>query len=82
MPTALVTGCSSGFGLEATLALARRGWDVVATMRNLDKRERLDKAVADAGLATRVTVARLDVTDRASIDECVASCGPIDAVVK
>ena len=81
MPTALITGCSSGFGLEAVLAVARRGWDVVATMRNLDKRERLDKAVADAGLATRVTVARLDVTDVDSIRECVASCGPIDAVV-
>ena len=81
MSRVLVTGCSSGFGLEIVLAAARRGWDVVATMRNLDKRERLDKVVADAGLTTRVTVARLDVTDGESIAECVRTCGPLDAVV-
>lgn len=81
MPTALITGCSSGFGLEATLAVSRRGWRVVATMRNLDKRERLDNAVAEAGVIDRVDVARLDVTDPASIAEAVAAAGPLDAVV-
>lgn len=81
MARALVTGCSSGFGLEATLALARRGWDVVPTMRNLDKRERLDKRVADAGLNHRVTLQRLDVNDTTSIAAAVEAAGVLDAVV-
>jgi NAD(P)-dependent dehydrogenase (short-subunit alcohol dehydrogenase family) len=81
MPRALITGCSSGFGLEATLSLARRGWDVVATMRNLDKRDRLDKRVADAGLAHRMTVQQLDVNDAPSIAAAVEAAGPLDALV-
>lgn len=81
MPRVLVTGCSSGFGLDATVELARRGCDVVATMRNLDKRDRLDKTVADAGVAHRVHVARLDVTDDDSIVAAVRDAGELDAVV-
>jgi NAD(P)-dependent dehydrogenase (short-subunit alcohol dehydrogenase family) len=81
MPTVLVTGCSSGFGLDAAVELGRRGWDVVATMRNLDKRERLDKAVADAGVAHRVRLTRLDVNDAESITAAVAAAGELDAVV-
>ncbi len=34
---AVVTGSSSGIGLETSLALARNGFDTYATMRNLDK---------------------------------------------
>jgi NAD(P)-dependent dehydrogenase (short-subunit alcohol dehydrogenase family) len=81
MPRALITGCSSGFGLEATLSLARRGWDVVATMRNLDKRDRLDTRVTDAGLAHRVTVQQLDVNDAPSIAAAVGAAGQLDALV-
>ena len=37
MAVAVVTGCSSGIGLESALAFARRGDTTVATMRNLAK---------------------------------------------
>jgi NAD(P)-dependent dehydrogenase (short-subunit alcohol dehydrogenase family) len=33
MPTILITGCSSGFGLETARLFLDRGWDVVATAR-------------------------------------------------
>jgi NAD(P)-dependent dehydrogenase (short-subunit alcohol dehydrogenase family) len=81
--TVLVTGCSSGFGMLAAVSLAKSGWRVFATMRDVSKRGRLDAALAQAG-ATAEALA-LDVTRQASIDACVAqvmaSAGRIDALV-
>ena len=37
--TAVVTGASSGFGLLTAVELAKRGFSVIATMRNLDNRD-------------------------------------------
>ncbi|MDP3898206.1 MAG: SDR family NAD(P)-dependent oxidoreductase, partial [Mesorhizobium sp.] len=34
MKTILITGCSSGYGLETARHFHSRGWNVVATMRN------------------------------------------------
>jgi NAD(P)-dependent dehydrogenase (short-subunit alcohol dehydrogenase family) len=87
VPSVLITGTSSGFGLRATVEVARRGWRVVATMRNPAKRAPLDAALAEAGVAERVAVSQLDVTDSASIDACVRavleqSGGRLDAVVQ
>ena len=65
----LITGCSSGFGMVTAAELARRGWRVFATMRNLEKRARLDEAVA--GVPDRVEVLRLDVNDQDSVDETI-----------
>jgi NAD(P)-dependent dehydrogenase (short-subunit alcohol dehydrogenase family) len=80
----LVTGCSSGFGLETVTAAAQRGWRVFATMRNLDRREALDRALGEAGLQAEVL--ELDVTDGGSVRTAVAEVaertqGRIDAVV-
>ena len=33
MKTVLVTGCSSGYGLETARHFHSRGWNVIATMR-------------------------------------------------
>ena len=33
MKTVLITGCSSGFGLETARHFLDQGWNVVATMR-------------------------------------------------
>ncbi len=71
MSTILITGCSSGFGLETARYFADRGWDVVATMRS----PRADL------LSERVRVLALDVTDPASIAEAIRAAGPIDALV-
>ncbi len=47
---ALVTGASSGFGLLTSIELANAGFRVVATMRDLGRRERLSKLVRNVPL--------------------------------
>ena len=86
MRSVLITGTSSGIGLDTTVELARRGWRVHATMRDLDRREKLDAAVEGAGVAGRVELRQLDVTDPASIERAAAEVladtgGALDAVV-
>jgi NAD(P)-dependent dehydrogenase (short-subunit alcohol dehydrogenase family) len=73
MKTALITGCSSGYGLETARFFLDRGWQVIATMRTpredvLPRRERL-------------RVLALDVTKPESIAAAVAEAGPIDVLV-
>ena len=60
--TVLITGASSGFGLLTTVTLARRGWRVLATMRDLDRREKLETAARNAGVLERIEFLALDVT--------------------
>ena len=86
MRNVLITGTSSGFGLVTVVELAKRGWHVFATMRNLDKRERLEAALEAAGVAQNVEIGQLDVTDPASVRGAVertlaATGGRLDAVV-
>lgn len=71
MAVVLITGCSSGFGLAFATTFARRGHQVIATMRNLDRRAELDEAVRRGGLA-HVDVRQLDVTRPESIQSAVA----------
>jgi len=71
MKTVLITGCSTGLGIATTIQAAKAGYRVIATMRNLAKRETLDTALAEAGVAADIRA--LDVTDLGSIDACVSS---------
>ena len=79
----LITGCSSGIGLETALAFARRGDTTVASMRNLAKADQLTKRAADEGLD--IELVQLDVTDDASVAAAVAEVeqrhGAIDVLV-
>lgn len=43
---ALISGCSTGFGMLTTVEMVRRGFLVIATMRNLEKRDCLEKALS------------------------------------
>ena len=69
----LITGCSSGFGLETVRYFHDRGWTVIATMRT--PREDLLPS------SDRLRVLALDVTDAASIAKAVDAAGPIDVLV-
>ncbi|OKK17302.1 short-chain dehydrogenase [Streptomyces sp. CB00455] len=83
--TVLITGTSSGIGLAAAVGAARAGWQVIATMRDTGRAEPLRRAAAEAGVAERVQVKRLDVVDPGSIAACLeevlARYGRLDAVV-
>ena len=73
MKTILITGCSSGFGLETARHFLAQDWQVVATMR--EPRDDLLPA------SSRLRVLQLDVTDVHSIRRAVEAAGPIDVLV-
>ena len=73
MKTILVTGCSSGFGLEIARTFLARDWRVVATMRT----PRSDVLPP----SERLRLLALDVTDTGSIAHAVEAAGPIDVLV-
>lgn len=82
-PIALITGSSSGIGLETALYLARRGFIVWATMRNLQKADELHKIIESEKLP--IEIAQLDVCDESSVKNAVAQIlqksGRIDVLV-
>ncbi len=57
---ALITGSSSGFGLLIALVLARQGWQVIATMRDLSRRQELEQQAMQEGLQAQIDYVRLD----------------------
>lgn len=83
MPTVLITGCSSGIGKLTSLTFARRGDDVYATMRNLDRAHGLRQAVDEEGV--KLEILQLDVTDPGSViravDHVTSTAGAIDIAV-
>ncbi|MBJ8105451.1 SDR family oxidoreductase [Bacillus cereus group sp. N8] len=64
---AVITGASSGFGLLTTLELAKKGYLVIATMRNLEKQVNVLSQAAKLNLQQNIKVQQLDVTDPSSI---------------
>jgi len=82
---AVVTGASSGIGLLTAVELATEGFHVVATMRTLSKRTRLDEAAAVARVSERIEVRRLDVTEfdthEAFVTGVVKDLGHLDVLV-
>ncbi len=73
MNTVLITGTSSGYGLETARYFYEQGWSVIATMRN-----------PRAGLlpaSDRIRLLPLDVTKTESIHAVIKAAGPIDVLV-
>ena len=73
MKTVLITGCSSGYGLETARYFEAQGWNVIATMRTA-REDVLPRS-------ERLRVLALDVTKPASIAAALDASGPIDALV-
>ncbi len=71
--TALITGASSGFGLLTAVTLARRGWRVLATMRDVNRREKLETMARTAGVLERIEFLALDVTNAEQIAEVAST---------
>jgi NAD(P)-dependent dehydrogenase (short-subunit alcohol dehydrogenase family) len=80
-PVALITGCSTGIGFEASLVLARGGYRVFATMRNTKKAGALKRAAQ--GLP--VEILPLDVDQPVAVQKAVAviirKAGRIDVLI-
>ena len=86
MRTVLITGTSSGFGLLTSVTLDRRGWRVIATMRELSRRTELETLASAAGVRDSILIEQLDVTDSAHLSERAATLlvqagGALEAVV-
>jgi NAD(P)-dependent dehydrogenase (short-subunit alcohol dehydrogenase family) len=83
MANVLITGCSSGFGLEGALAFAGRGDRVYATVRNTRQCIELEQLAAAENLNIHPRL--LDVTRSDSFAEfvtaLVAEAGHIDVLV-
>jgi NAD(P)-dependent dehydrogenase (short-subunit alcohol dehydrogenase family) len=83
--TAIVTGSSSGFGLLTAVELAKAGFRVLATMRDLGRRELLDNAANSAGVGASIDIRQLDVTNFEAMPELVERAvhdyGHIDALI-
>jgi len=73
MKTVLITGCSSGYGLETAHHFHAQGWNVIATMR------KPRDGILPAG--DRLRVLALDVTQPQSIADALRASGPIDVLV-
>ncbi|WP_369914818.1 SDR family oxidoreductase [Xanthomonas sp. NCPPB 3005] len=73
MQTVLITGCSSGYGLETARHFLAQGWNVVASMRQPHP------ALLPASPDLRLLA--LDVTQPDSIALALEAAGPIDVLV-
>jgi NAD(P)-dependent dehydrogenase (short-subunit alcohol dehydrogenase family) len=80
---AVITGSSSGIGLESALILARNGYTTYATMRSPDKDTSLKAAVLNESLPIRIV--KLDVTNDSSVKNAIghiiSEVGMIDILV-
>lgn len=73
MKTVLITGCSSGYGLETARHFHSQGWNVAATMRN-PRADVLPRS-------ERLRVLALDITSPQSIAAALDASGAIDVLV-
>jgi NAD(P)-dependent dehydrogenase (short-subunit alcohol dehydrogenase family) len=80
--TALITGASSGLGLEATRELAALGFDVIMAARGKDRLEKAGEEIAKQYPKSKITSQVLDV---ANFDEVRSFAntfsGPIDVLM-
>ncbi len=84
MPTALVTGPTSGLGRAFAEAFARKGFDLVLVSRDGDRLERVAEELL-AGYGVRSEVLPADLSVRADVDRVAArladTSAPVTALV-
>lgn len=81
---AIVTGCSSGLGVQMAKALANQGADIVAVARRQNMIDEVAAKIAKE-YGVRTVAVRCDITDTAAVDamvdEVLARFGRIDILV-
>lgn len=83
MPTALITGASSGIGRSFAEQLAERGYDLVLVARREERlREIGDRLSAAHDIRAEVLAADLETDDgAASVERRIAAGAPLDLVI-
>ena len=69
--TVLITGSSTGLGLETALYLAERGFRVYATLRDLSQQDDILDAAKERRVSLRVV--QLDVNDAESVEAAIGT---------
>ncbi|MEQ6390476.1 SDR family oxidoreductase [Bacillaceae bacterium S4-13-58] len=77
---AIVTGSSSGFGLLTSIELAKSGFQVLATMRNIEKADVFKSITSDPEILNRITPLELDVTINQTFDQFQRKLESLDRV--
>ncbi|VEF47638.1 short chain dehydrogenase [Bacillus freudenreichii] len=82
--TVLVTGASSGFGLLTAIELAKEGFFVIATMRNMDKSVEIKQLSKMNNIEDRMAYMQLDVACPKSVENFsyqLQDLPPIDILI-
>ena len=70
---ALVTGASSGIGLEIARSLAKRGYNIILTARSEDKLKAVAKEISD-NFKVKTSVFPSDLSDKAAPNKIFKFC--------
>jgi NAD(P)-dependent dehydrogenase (short-subunit alcohol dehydrogenase family) len=83
-PVVLITGTSSGFGYLFSVALAKHGYQVMASMRDLERSQNL-KTLIEKEKLENIEIIKLDVTQLDEVKEAVSDIinrvGHIDVLI-
>ncbi|GIN97944.1 short-chain dehydrogenase/reductase [Siminovitchia terrae] len=82
--TVLITGASSGFGLLTAIELAKKGFFVIATMRNMEKSAYIKQLSKESHVEGRLEYLQLDVASTKSVENFsyqLRDLPPIDILI-
>ncbi|WP_449537414.1 SDR family oxidoreductase [Ferdinandcohnia sp. Marseille-Q9671] len=83
-PIVIITGASSGIGLLTAIEFFKNDYQVIATMRDISKKENLQHELARSGIHEDIHFCQLDVTDSDSLltfNETVQKLGRVDILI-
>jgi len=78
--TVIITGSSSGFGLLTSLEFAKKGYLVIATMRNVEKQTKLLEQAALLHTERNIKIHQLDVTSQKSIENFTSFINTLERI--
>ncbi|MDP6637543.1 MAG: SDR family NAD(P)-dependent oxidoreductase [Phycisphaerae bacterium] len=85
MKVAIITGASSGIGMETAFALVRRGYAVMLAARREDRLEQVAQRCREISAGAAADVAVTDVSDRKAVerlvDGTIEKFGRVDVMV-